>query len=94
LPEFTTSCSAGRDNYAAADRAAAEKVIEQITYSALACRQNRDFLGRVVMQGYFKMTLQIRSITLGSHTSGSPVRAIGHRRRPSPTRTLRMQVYR
>jgi O-methyltransferase involved in polyketide biosynthesis len=37
----------GKDNFTA-DRAAAERVVEQVPHSALACRQNRDFLGRVV----------------------------------------------
>jgi hypothetical protein len=37
----------GKDNFAA-DRDAADKVMQEIPHSALACRQNRDFLGRVV----------------------------------------------
>jgi hypothetical protein len=37
----------GKDNFAA-DRDAAERVMREIPYSALACRQNRDFLGRAV----------------------------------------------
>jgi hypothetical protein len=37
----------GKDN-AAADRDAAGRVMQEIPHSALACRQNRDFLGRVV----------------------------------------------
>jgi O-methyltransferase involved in polyketide biosynthesis len=35
----------GKDNFAA-DRDAAGRVMRQIPHSALACRQNRDFLGR------------------------------------------------
>jgi O-methyltransferase involved in polyketide biosynthesis len=37
----------GKDNFAA-DRAAAEKLAKQVPHCALAARQNRDFLGRVV----------------------------------------------
>jgi O-methyltransferase involved in polyketide biosynthesis len=37
----------GKDNFAA-DRDAAERVMREIPHSALACRQNRDFLGRAV----------------------------------------------
>lgn len=37
----------GKDNYQA-DREAAETVLREIPHSALACRQNRDFLARVV----------------------------------------------
>jgi len=37
----------GKDNYAV-DRAAARQVLEQIPHSQAACRQNREFLGRVV----------------------------------------------
>jgi O-methyltransferase involved in polyketide biosynthesis len=37
----------GKDNFAA-DRQAAERVMREIPHSALACRQNRDFLGRAV----------------------------------------------
>ena len=37
----------GKDNFAA-DRDAAGRVIAEIPHSALACRQNRDFLGRAV----------------------------------------------
>ena len=37
----------GKDNYAA-DREAAQQVLEQIPHSAQACKQNRDFLGRAV----------------------------------------------
>jgi hypothetical protein len=37
----------GKDNFQA-DRDAAERVMREIPHSALACRQNRDFLGRVV----------------------------------------------
>ena len=37
----------GKDNFAA-DRDAAERVMREIPHSALACRQNRDFLGRVM----------------------------------------------
>ena len=37
----------GKDNFAA-DREAAHKVMQEIPHSAQACRQNRDFLGRVV----------------------------------------------
>jgi hypothetical protein len=37
----------GKDNFAA-DREAAEKITQEIPHSVLACRQNRDFLGRVV----------------------------------------------
>jgi O-methyltransferase involved in polyketide biosynthesis len=37
----------GKDNFAA-DRAAAEKLAGQVPHCALAARQNRDFLGRVV----------------------------------------------
>jgi hypothetical protein len=37
----------GKDNFAA-DRDAADKVMQEIPHSALACRQNRDFLERVV----------------------------------------------
>src|SRR5450756_1416857 len=37
----------GKDHFAA-DRDAAERVIREIPYSALACRQNREFLGRVL----------------------------------------------
>lgn len=38
----------GGKNHFQADRDAAEEIERQIPYSALACRQNRDFLGRVV----------------------------------------------
>ena len=37
----------GKDNFAV-DREAAGRVLREIPHSALACRQNRDFLGRVV----------------------------------------------
>lgn len=37
----------GKDNYAA-DREAAQQLLEQIPHSAQACKQNRDFLGRAV----------------------------------------------
>ena len=37
----------GKDHFAA-DRDAAERVMREIPHSALACRQNRDFLGRAV----------------------------------------------
>jgi O-methyltransferase involved in polyketide biosynthesis len=37
----------GKDNYQA-DREAADMVLREIPHSALACRQNRDFLARVV----------------------------------------------
>jgi hypothetical protein len=37
----------GKDNYQA-DRDAAGMVLREIPHSALACRQNRDFLARVV----------------------------------------------
>lgn len=37
----------GKDNFAA-DRDAAKRVMREIPYSAVACRQNREFLGRVV----------------------------------------------
>jgi len=37
----------GKDNFSA-DRDAAAKILEEIPHSVLACRQNRDFLGRVV----------------------------------------------
>lgn len=37
----------GKDNFAA-DRAAAAKVMQEIPHSPLACRQNREFLARVV----------------------------------------------
>jgi O-methyltransferase involved in polyketide biosynthesis len=37
----------GKDNFAA-DRDVAERVMRVIQHSALACRQNRDFLGRAV----------------------------------------------
>jgi hypothetical protein len=37
----------GKDHFAA-DRGAAERVLQEIPYSALACHQNRDFLARVV----------------------------------------------
>lgn len=37
----------GKDNFAI-DRDAAERVMRAIPHSALACRQNRDFLGRAV----------------------------------------------
>jgi len=37
----------GKDNFAA-DRDAAERIMRAIPHSALACRQNRDFLGRAV----------------------------------------------
>lgn len=37
----------GKDHFAA-DREVAERVTEVVPHSALACRQNRDFLGRVV----------------------------------------------
>jgi O-methyltransferase involved in polyketide biosynthesis len=37
----------GKDNFAA-DRDAAAKVIQEIPHVALACRQSRDFIGRVV----------------------------------------------
>ncbi|HEX3751007.1 MAG TPA: SAM-dependent methyltransferase [Streptosporangiaceae bacterium] len=37
----------GKDNFVA-DRHAAERVMREIPHSALACRQNRDFLGRAV----------------------------------------------
>jgi hypothetical protein len=37
----------GKDNFAA-DRDAAARVIQQMPHSVLVCRQNRDFLGRVV----------------------------------------------
>jgi hypothetical protein len=37
----------GKDNFAA-DRAAAAKIVQEIPGAALACRQNREFLARVV----------------------------------------------
>jgi hypothetical protein len=37
----------GKDNFAA-DRAAAEQIVREIPGAALACRQNREFLARVV----------------------------------------------
>jgi O-methyltransferase involved in polyketide biosynthesis len=37
----------GKDNFAV-DREAADQIMREIPYAALACRQNRDFLGRVV----------------------------------------------
>jgi O-methyltransferase involved in polyketide biosynthesis len=37
----------GKDNFVA-DRDVAERVLREIPHSALACRQNRDFLGRAV----------------------------------------------
>jgi O-methyltransferase involved in polyketide biosynthesis len=37
----------GKDNFEA-DRAAAEMILRHVPHSALACRQNRQFLGRVV----------------------------------------------
>jgi len=37
----------GKDNFAA-DRAVAERVLAEVPHSALACRQNREFLGRAV----------------------------------------------
>jgi O-methyltransferase involved in polyketide biosynthesis len=37
----------GKDHFAA-DRGAAERVLREIPYSALACHQNREFLARVV----------------------------------------------
>src|SRR5690242_12251626 len=57
VPEFDTSVPnvariydfllGGKDNFAA-DRDAAERVMREIPHCAVACQQNRDFLGRVV----------------------------------------------
>ena len=63
----------GKDNFAA-DRDAAGRVMREIPHSALACRQNRDFLGRVV--GYLAAEVGIRQfLDIGS---GLPTRSNVH----------------
>jgi hypothetical protein len=53
----------GKDNFAA-DRDAAGRLIQEIPHSALACRQNRDFLGRavrVIAEGGIRQFLDVGS---------------------------------